>query len=128
MNGRITIELAGEETGLTFGMLAVEEFGTRQAIGNTGWAKLMTDLVYAGYCNEEILNGINPKLTYRDVADAVEELILSKDPILQQVYKCFESSRAGADMLDSVKKKMEEEEVSQKVKPKAAKSKAKPAG
>lgn len=128
MNGRITIELTGEETGLTFGMLAVEEFGTRQAIGNTGWAKLMTDLVYAGYCNEEILNGINPKLTYRDVAAAVEDLILAKDPILQEVYKCFESSRAGADMLDSVKKKMEEEDALQSPKEKPTKKTAKPLG
>lgn len=128
MNGRITIKLAGVETGLTFGMLAVEEFGTRQAIGNTGWAKLMTDLVYAGYCNEEILNGINPKLTYREVADSVEELILSKDPVLQEVYKCFESSRAGADMLDSVKKKLEEEDALQSPKEKPAKKRAKPVG
>lgn len=108
MNGRITIELAGSDTPLTFGMMAVEEFGNRQAIGSTGWAKLMTDLVYAGYCNEEILNGRNPAMDYRAIAEATEELIFAKSPVLNDVYQCFENSKAGAELLGNVKKKVEE--------------------
>lgn len=119
MNGRITIALLGVNTPLTFGMMAVEEFGTRQAIGATGWAKLMTDLVYAGYCNEEILNGRNPALGYREIAEAVEDLILSKDPILGEVFDCFEKSKAGAEMLGVVKKKEDEPQQRPKAKSKS---------
>lgn len=109
MNGRITIELSGDKTPLTFGMMAVEEFASRQAIGSTGWAKLMTDLVYAGYCNEEIVNGNNPAKDYRQIAEGVEELIISKSPILNDVYECFEQSKAGAELLGNVKKKEDAE-------------------
>ncbi|RAJ28867.1 hypothetical protein [Pedobacter cryoconitis] len=106
-NGRITIELAGVRTPLTFGMLAVEEFGNRQAIGNTGWSKLITDLVYSGYCNEEVVSGRNPALTYRDIAESLDQLIIDKDTILSDVFACFENSKAGAELLGVVKKKEE---------------------
>lgn len=108
MNGMITIELSGNVTPLTFGMLAIEEFGNRQAIGPSGWFKMITDLIYAGYCNEEVLNLRNPSLTYRDIAAGVDELAVKKDPILGEVFKCFSESKAGEDLLGTVKKKLEE--------------------
>ena len=107
MNGRITIMLAGVGTPLTFGMMAIEEFGNRQGVGGSGWAKLMTDLIYAGYCNEEIVNGRNPALSYRDISSGVEELIIDKSEAIGEVYKCFEASKAGSSLLDAVKKKTE---------------------
>lgn len=109
MNGMITIELGGVKTPLTFGMLAIEEFGNRQSIGSTGWSKLITDLIYSGYCNEEVVNGRHPALSYRDIATSLEDLIISKDPIIAEVYKCFESSKAGAELMGGVKKKLEAE-------------------
>ena len=113
-NGRITIMLMGVSTPLTFGMLAIEEFGIRQGIGSTGWAKLMTDLVYSGYCNEEIVNGRNPVLSYRDISDGVEELIIDKSPVIADVYNCFENSKAGSELMGNVKKKLEQPEVKPK--------------
>lgn len=116
MNGRITIMLGGVSTPLTFGMLAIEEFGNRQAIGHTGWTKLITDLIYSGYCNEEIVNGRSPVLTYREIAESVEELVLKVNPIITEVYKCFESSKAGSNLMGNLKKKALEDPELQKPK------------
>jgi hypothetical protein len=109
-NGMITIELGGVSTSLTFGMMAIEEFGNLQAVGGAGWAKLMTDLVYAGYCNEETLCRRAPSLSYREIAALLDDLVIDKSPILGDVFKCFENSKAGAQLLGSVKKKLEQPE------------------
>jgi len=105
MNGRITIELGGLKTPLTFGMLAIEEFGNRQANGGSGWSKLITDLIYAGYSNDEIAEGRNPSRSYRDISDDVAQLIIDKSDVLGKVYQCFEESKAGAQLVEEVKKK-----------------------
>jgi len=110
MNGMIVIELGGVKTTLTFGMMAIEEFGNLQAVGGTGWSKLMTDLVYAGYCNEETLCRRTPELSYRDIAGFLDDMVIDKDPVLGEVFKCFESSKAGSQLLGSVKKKLELQE------------------
>ncbi|TDO21884.1 hypothetical protein [Pedobacter duraquae] len=107
MNGRITIELGGVLTPLTFGMLAIEEFGNRQANGGIGWSKLITDLIYSGYCNDEIVEGYNPRKSYREIAESVGELISVRSSVLGDVYKCFEESKAGEQLVSIVKKKVE---------------------
>lgn len=128
MNGRITIRLSGVSTPLTFGMMAVEEFGNRQAIGNASWSKLMSDLIYSGYVNEEIVSGRNPTLNYREISEGVDDLSLNEDPILGQVFKCFEDSKAGSKLLGSVKKKDEALEKPKVKKPTGRKSKGLPSG
>jgi len=109
MNGRITIELGGVNTPLTFGMMAIEELGKRQAIGAPGWAKLIVDLVYCGYCNDQILEGNSPVLSYRDIAESVSELMSNKHEVVAAIYKCFEDSKAGGELIAQVKKKLAEE-------------------
>ncbi|QIL41026.1 hypothetical protein G7074_18195 [Pedobacter sp. HDW13] len=89
-------------------MMAIEEFGNRQAIGNAGWSKLMTDLIYSGYVNDQIVEGLPPILSYREIAEGVEAMLLAKDPVLGAVYKCFEESQAGSQLMDDVKKKLME--------------------
>jgi len=115
-NGRITIELAGVNTPLTFGMQAVEEFGKRQSIGGNGWAKLICDLVFAGYQNEEVLCERHPTLTYREIAERLDDLIISKSEVLTNVFKCFQDSKAGAELFGVVKKKEENQVPKQAVK------------
>lgn len=123
MNGRITIKLEGVSTPLTFGMLAIEEFGKRQAIGGHGVNKMLIDLIYSGYCNEQILLGVNPELSYRDISEKLEDLILSNDPCLSDVFKCFEDSKAGSQLMGAIKKKIEPAAKPVKKKPTGSKSK-----
>lgn len=108
MNGRITIEIGGVKTPLTFGMLAIEELSIRQAIGSSGWSKLMIDLVYSGYINEETVEGRNPALSYRDISESMDDLISTQSPVLGEIFKCFEDSKAGKHLTETVKKKLGE--------------------
>jgi hypothetical protein len=130
-SGRITIVLGGAKFPLTFGMLAIEEFGQRQSIGPSGWTKLMTDLVYSGYVNEEIAEGRGPALTYREVSELMDDLISSKSDVLAEVFKCFEESKAGSELMGNVKKKLEESQPQEKLPSKkqtGTKSKGSPSG
>lgn len=114
MNGRITVELGGLKIALIFGMLAIEEFSRRQSIGGNGIAKISTDLVYAGYCNAEIVAGRNPAFDYGDIADMVDDEIISKGSGMEAIFKCFESSKAGASLMPLTEKKKEEGPVKKK--------------
>jgi hypothetical protein len=105
MNGLIKITLAGKAVQLTFGMMAIEEIGNRHHEGAGGWFKMITDIVYGGYINDTFLEGKAPELSYRQIAETVEDLITEDSKVLTEVFKCFMDSKAGKTMAEAIKKK-----------------------
>ena len=108
MNGLIKINVAGKSLQMTFGMMAVEEIGSRQLNGTPGWCKLITDIIYGGYVNDQYLEGKAPEYSYRQISEMVDELIQTQDGQLEAVFTCFGASKAGAGLADVVKKKASE--------------------
>lgn len=106
MNGRITIELGGVKTPLLFGMLAIEEFGKRRAkeTASASEAKILYDLIYSGQYNHAVVNDLEP-LSYMEVCEHVDDLIISNASCLKDVSDCFAQSKFIAKATGDVKKK-----------------------
>ena len=104
------VVLSGKELVLTFGMMAAEEVASRQMKGSSGWVKLITDIVWAGYINEIYLSGNDPELDYRKVSELVDDEL--EGNVLASIFDAFMDSKGGKKMLplvegeDSKKKKV----------------------
>lgn len=105
MTGRITVLAGGRSISLLFGMLAVEEFSRRMESkkGTNSEAKVIYDLVYAGQLNHAIVKETEA-LSYEEVCEVVDDLIVAADPILKEISTCFSQSKFIAKATADVKK------------------------
>lgn len=108
MNGIIEINAGGKKYTLRFGMLSLEILAKQQELNpSTSAIKMLMDLVYSGLYNASILKGEQAK-SYEEVAGIVEELLDEDKGQVNEIWKCFEESKAGEKMLNGIKKKLEE--------------------
>jgi len=121
MNNYAEITINGKKVGLTFGMIASEEFLRLQLsrkaddVSKGNNLLMICDAMYAGAYNEAMLSRV-PSPEYRDIVIGVEDLFSSEDvkdiAELNKACEIWKESRFGKSLdkiSDGLKKKEQEE-------------------
>jgi len=117
MSNHCEININGKSVGLTFGMIAAEEFNRLQIEksldpNSVNGTLLMADVIYCGAVNRAYLDKVQPP-KYADIVDGVDEIFSDDErlPELDAVSKIYTESRMGKHLekqTAAIKKKLAE--------------------
>lgn len=119
-SGNTHIEINGAKIKLRFGLPACQAFyemvlsedSAKYLNGTKLTAIGIAKLLYAGYCNNCLIDDVLPELTFGAFMLYVEDSILDSPGVLEEVVKVFENSRYTRKMADQTEEaltKLDEE-------------------
>jgi len=109
MNGYIQVEINGKKVGLKFNMYAAENLNSIK--GNPTSGANIIRMVWAGIIGNAFIKQIEPEVSFEEVADWAEILMLKDDAdnTLQKIVETFLEAQPVKVLMDKAKQQEEEE-------------------